>query len=268
MQSFAPLRLKGLCVNRFLSFFSNIGPVCSFCNLSYSLCLCRNVTVRIVQERTAASVTVLAEEHEEERCNWQQYCKMLSCLKVGCNWQQYCKMLSCLKVDKRIVLYQDLSVNTIQGSKHHLLWERSRNIRIRTHTYIHAYTLCGQRKHPNAFISFVRSHAVAEATGLLGWGAVSLGERLQNRLTFIPLTWRIWWAPNNASKWHMGFNPLNAELNPICYLLVLLGAHHFLHVSRIRVKSLPLRLLMSYICIYGAPILDVSRSHTTTHHSR
>jgi hypothetical protein len=30
-------------------------------------------------------------------------------------------------------------------------------------------------------------------------------------------------------------NPLNAELNPICYLLVLL-AHHFLHVSRIRVK--------------------------------
>jgi len=60
-------------------------------------------------------------------------------------------------------------------------------------------------------------------------------------------------------------NPLNAELNPICYLLALL-AHHFLHVSRIRVKSLTLRLLMSYI--YGAPILDVSRSHTTTHHSR
>ena len=26
------------------------------------------------------------------------------------------------------------------------------------------------------------------------------------------------------------FNPLNAELNPICYLLALLGAHHFLHV--------------------------------------
>jgi len=39
-------------------------------------------------------------------------------------------------------------------------------------------------------------------------------------------------------------NPLNPELNPICYLLALL-AHHFLHVSRIRVKSLTLRLLMS-----------------------
>ena len=46
------------------------------------------------------------------------------------------------------------------------------------------------------------------------------------------------------------FNPLNPELNPICYLLALLGAHHFLHVSRIMVKSLALRLLMSYIYIY------------------
>ena len=37
------------------------------------------------------------------------------------------------------------------------------------------------------------------------------------------------------------FNPLKPELNPICYLLALLGAHHFLHVSRIRVKLLTLR---------------------------
>jgi len=27
------------------------------------------------------------------------------------------------------------------------------------------------------------------------------------------------------------FNPLNAELNPICHLLALLGTHHILHVS-------------------------------------
>jgi len=33
------------------------------------------------------------------------------------------------------------------------------------------------------------------------------------------------------------FNPLNAELNPICHLLSLLGAHHILHVSRIRVNT-------------------------------
>jgi len=31
-------------------------------------------------------------------------------------------------------------------------------------------------------------------------------------------------------------NPLNAELNPICHFLALLGAHHILHISRIRVK--------------------------------
>ena len=42
------------------------------------------------------------------------------------------------------------------------------------------------------------------------------------------------------------FNPLKPELIPICCLLALL-AHHFLHVSRIRVKSLTIRLLMSYI---------------------
>jgi hypothetical protein len=33
-------------------------------------------------------------------------------------------------------------------------------------------------------------------------------------------------------------NPLNAELNPICHLLALLGAHHILYVSRVRVKSI------------------------------
>ena len=47
------------------------------------------------------------------------------------------------------------------------------------------------------------------------------------------------------------FNPLNPELNPICYLLALLGAHHFLHVSRIRVKLLTFRLLMAYIYIWS-----------------
>jgi len=102
-----------------------------------------------------------------------------------------------------------------------------------------------------------------------------------NKLTLILITWRIWWAPNNASKWQKGFNsafkglkgrvtslnfnesyefiskiysrkclrqtvwlwdihinPLYAELNPNCHLLALLGAHHILHVSRVRVKIL------------------------------
>jgi hypothetical protein len=33
------------------------------------------------------------------------------------------------------------------------------------------------------------------------------------------------------------FNISFAKLNPICHLLALLGAHHILHLSRIRVKE-------------------------------
>ena len=55
-------------------------------------------------------------------------------------------------------------------------------------------------------------------------------------------------------------NPLNPELNPICCLLALLGAHHFLHVSRIRVKLLTFRLLMSYI--YMEPPFLMFLDHT------
>ena len=50
-------------------------------------------------------------------------------------------------------------------------------------------------------------------------------------------------------KYFILFKALNPELNPICYLLALVGAHHFLHVSRIRVKLLTFRRLMSYIYI-------------------
>jgi len=39
------------------------------------------------------------------------------------------------------------------------------------------------------------------------------------------------------------FNPLNAELNPICHLLASLGTHHILHVSRLRVNLLDLHYL-------------------------
>ena len=50
-------------------------------------------------------------------------------------------------------------------------------------------------------------------------------------------------------------NSLNPELNLICYLLALLGAHHFLHVSRIRIKLLTFRRLMSYIYIWSTHFL-------------
>jgi hypothetical protein len=40
----------------------------------------------------------------------------------------------------------------------------------------------------------------------------------------------------NWNDWNI--NSLNTKLNPICHLLALLGAHHLLHVSRVRVKIL------------------------------
>jgi hypothetical protein len=68
-------------------------------------------------------------------------------------------------------------------------------------------------------------------------------------LILILLTWKIRWA-NNTSKWQMGFNsvfnPLNAELNPICHLLALLRAHLIFCVSRMRVKGLITYLLFYY----------------------
>jgi len=64
--------------------------------------------------------------------------------------------------------------------------------------------------------------------------------------------WVSWWCI------FCFINPLNPELNPICYLLALLGAHHFRHVSGIRVKSLTFKRLTSYIYIY-IYIYDISR---------
>ena len=39
-----------------------------------------------------------------------------------------------------------------------------------------------------------------------------------------------------SSAYPTHFNPLNAELNPICHLRALLRAHPILHISRIRVN--------------------------------
>jgi len=60
-------------------------------------------------------------------------------------------------------------------------------------------------------------------------------ENLQADVYGLPANSRLNWRPRR-------FNPLNAELNPICHLLALLGAHLILHISRIRVKwTRPLR---------------------------
>jgi len=55
---------------------------------------------------------------------------------------------------------------------------------------------------------------------------------------------------------------------------MLSNIRYVIFICLVVLASLTLRLLMShiyiyiYIYIYGAPVLDVSRSHTTTQHSR
>jgi len=65
-------------------------------------------------------------------------------------------------------------------------------------------------------------------------------------------------------------NPLSAELNPICHLLALLGAHHIFHVSRIRVKNILIYVYVQqdstlYSLFYLESALHVSGG-TIIHH--
>ena len=52
----------------------------------------------------------------------------------------------------------------------------------------------------------------------------------------------------NVSQYslYVFFNPLNAELNPICHLLALLGGATIIVVSRLRVKH---SLILIYVII-------------------
>jgi hypothetical protein len=52
----------------------------------------------------------------------------------------------------------------------------------------------------------------------------------------------------HRGRWEGNINPLNAELNPICHFLALLGTHHIVHVSRIRVK-MDLQVKSVMICV-------------------
>ena len=62
--------------------------------------------------------------------------------------------------------------------------------------------------------------------------------------------------PDKASDWPLRhlrnkINPLNAELNPICHLLALLGAHLIFHVSRIRVNVVRTHALKARVVAEG-----------------
>ena len=64
-------------------------------------------------------------------------------------------------------------------------------------------------------------------------------------------------------------NPLNADLNPTCHLLALLGAHHILHISRIRVnvKDARTHKLCVFICYQLRPMYFIEVSFSSINQS-
>jgi len=50
--------------------------------------------------------------------------------------------------------------------------------------------------------------------------------------------------------WNVAINPLNAELNPICHLLTLLGGATIVVISRLRV-NISFQMISRHILCYG-----------------
>ena len=61
-------------------------------------------------------------------------------------------------------------------------------------------------------------------------------------------------------------NPLNAELNPSCHLLAFLGAHHILHISRIRVKMEEIGCAGTSILDYRSTLRKIPEDHKYESH--
>jgi hypothetical protein len=84
--------------------------------------------------------------------------------------------------------------------------------------------------------------------------------------------------PVKPSPHNDQFNPLNAELNPICYKLALLGAPYVYDISRLRVKTNNPNLSNSsnddyfqfiantFLQNYAAPSLQTGNAIITVHH--
>jgi len=92
----------------------------------------------------------------------------------------------------------------------------------------------------------------------------NVGTFLPNRTMSLPQ--RQPFSHSSTARHNKSLNTLNAQLNPICHLLALLGAHHILHVSRIRVNMKnsnfsQRRFFKLRACILGHPVdLDTDGS--------
>jgi len=64
-------------------------------------------------------------------------------------------------------------------------------------------------------------------------------------LTVILLTWRIWWAPNNASGWHIGFNWAFEDLilHKVCSTINFFNKNIFFAFEYLRIYPIELEIL-------------------------
>jgi hypothetical protein len=97
-----------------------------------------------------------------------------------------------------------------------------------------------------------------------------------SHLKQVSCAWVVCCDTKNICAMSTRFNSLNAKLNPICSLLALLGTHHILHVSRWRVKRIPLHLNVrasnnySYFCaLNGKPkhVYPIDQQYKITRNS-
>jgi len=114
--------------------------------------------------------------------------------------------------------------------------DRKRCIRVTEfNTAVFTVMYCCRSLHSRmSVVPYTGFSTINAVTGLRPIGLSQNSWSLEDyyRLATLPAGWRI-----DSGKSRKLFNPLNTELNSICHLLVLLGAHHILHVSGIRVKS-------------------------------
>jgi len=74
-------------------------------------------------------------------------------------------------------------------------------------------------------------------------------------LTLILLMWRIWWAPNNASRWQMGFNSVFKRLIHINTCKMIPFQYEFLLVGAQSSCSEKVLELACFICLFASPYL-------------
>jgi hypothetical protein len=76
------------------------------------------------------------------------------------------------------------------------------------------YAFCGIVAITHNYATWLLNISYTTDSSGLGIMYVKTGRVLQQNMPFNPYSamWRIWWAPNNVSRWQMGFNSAFKEL--------------------------------------------------------